>query len=455
MGRKYTLRAMTTCRRRSTAFAPLVAAALALCLQSLAIAHDIPNDVLVTVLVRADGHVLRAIVRAPMAAMRDVQFPLGDGQLLDVARSGDAVREAATLWLAGGMTVDEDGRMLAPPVLAAARVSLPSDRSLSSFDRAVAHVTDGQLAPDTALVWNQGVIDALLEYEIRSDRSRFSIAPQFARLGLRTRTILRFTTPSGVERAFDLTGDPGAIALDPRWSQAAWTFLRAGFIHILDGADHLLFLFCLVLPFRRIRPLIVVVTAFTVAHSITLAAAAVTLGPGALWFPPLVETLIAASIVYTALENIIAPSRLRRNRWAIAFLFGLIHGFGFAFALRETLQFAGSHLLTSLVAFNVGVELGQVAVLLVLVPSVQLLFTHVVGERMGTIVLSAIVAHSAWHWMVERWETLKRFDWPALGAADIAAVLRWILALVAGAALWWAVTVVKKIYRPAPQGTER
>ena len=92
------------------------------------------------------------------------------------------------------------------------------------------------------------------------------------------------------------------------------------------------------------------------------------------------------------------------RRWIIAFAFGLVHGFGFSFALRETLQFAGDHLLTSLLAFNVGVEIGQLAVLLVLIPALGLLFRHVVPERLGIIILSVLVAHTAWHWMIERGE---------------------------------------------------
>ena len=99
-----------------------------------------------------------------------------------------------------------------------------------------------------------------------------------------------------------------------------------------------------------------------------------------------------------ALENIVSPAW--RRRWMIAFAFGLVHGFGFSFALRDTLQFAGTHLLTSLLSFNVGVELGQVVVLLLLIPALELLFRFGVAERMGTIVLSAIVAHTGWHWMI-------------------------------------------------------
>jgi len=214
--------------------------------------------------------------------------------------------------------------------------------------------------------------------------------------------------------------------------------VREGFLHILDGTDHLLFLLCLVIPFRRFRGLIPVVTAFTVAHSITLIASAYNLGPDALWFPPLIETLIAASIVYMALENIVTTSTVRQ-RWMIAFGFGLVHGFGFSFALKQTLQFAGDHLLTSLLSFNIGVELGQLLVLAVLVPSLELVFRYVVAERMGTIILSALVAHTAWHWMTERFDRLRqfRFEWPEINAAFLAGALRWLMLLVIIAALWW------------------
>ena len=235
------------------------------------------------------------------------------------------------------------------------------------------------------------------------------------------------------------------MRLDPRWHQAAGRFVALGFFHILDGTDHLLFLLCLVIPFRRLRPLVIVVTAFTVAHSITLIASAFDLAPGALWFPPLIETLIAASIVYMALENIVGPGEVEKYwQWlaglaAVEIGFGLVHGFGFSFALRETLQFAGSHLLTSLVSFNVGVELGQLLVLLLLVPMLELLFRFAVAERMGTIVLSALVAHTGWHWMIERFDRLRQFPLrgPAFPAALAASLARGLLVLVIVAALVW------------------
>ena len=259
---------------------------------------------------------------------------------------------------------------------------------------------------------------------------------------VRTTTALRVVRPDGVVRAFELHGDPGIVHLDPTWFQAAMGFVRLGFEHILSGADHLLFLLCLVIPLRRVRILVAVVTAFTVAHSVTLVASAYDLAPSALWFPPLVETLIAASIVYMALENIVG-ARVRR-RWLITFGFGLVHGFGFSFALRETLQFAGSHLLTSLLAFNVGVELGQLLVLAIAVPALAILFRRV-DERMGTIILSAIVAHTGWHWMVDRGSQLSEYQWPRVDAAFAAGVLRWLIAIVFVAGVYW---LIVGVWRP-------
>ena len=283
------------------------------------------------------------------------------------------------------------------------------------------------------------MLDVWLEYAISSDRSRFSIHPGFGRLGLRVLTVLRFLPPGGSVRAFEFPSDPGLVRLDPRWHQAAGRFVALGFFHIMGGTDHLLFLLCLVIPFRRLRPLVLVVTAFTVAHSITLIASAFDLAPSALWFPPLIETLIAASIVYMALENIVGPKW--RGRSIVAFGFGLVHGFGFSFALRETLQFAGSHLLASLLSFNVGVELGQLLVLVLLVPVLDLLFRAAVPERMGTIVLSALVAHTGWHWMIERYAVLRQFSLqgPAFPAALLAGTVRVLLYLVMAAALVWLV----------------
>ena len=278
-------------------------------------------------------------------------------------------------------------------------------------------------------------MDIAFEYPISSDQSDFAIRPGLTRLGLQVNVVLRFQQPGKPERAFDVHADTGIVHLDPRWHQAFFLFAREGFFHILEGTDHLLFLLCLVIPFRKFRPLVVVITAFTVAHSVTLIASAYGMAPDSLWFPPLIETLIAISILYMAFENI-AGANLQR-RWAVTFGFGLIHGFGFSFLLRERLQFAGDHLVASLLAFNVGVEIGQLLVLLIMIPALGLLFRFVVAERMGTILLSALVAHTAWHWATERGTVLMGYRWPDFTLADAASFLRLLMVIVAAAGLVW------------------
>jgi len=133
------------------------------------------------------------------------------------------------------------------------------------------------------------------------------------------------------------------------------------------------------------------------------------------------------------------------RRWLITFAFGLVHGFGFSFALRDSLQFAGSHLLTSLLSFNLGVELGQLVVLAAVVPALRLVFRFVVAERMGTIILSAIVAHTAWHWMTERGGQLLQFPRPTVDAMLLVQVVPWAIAVVALAAAIWLARVLVRL----------
>lgn len=416
--------------RRATTVALLLAAA-----PVVPAAHEIPNSVTILAYARPEGDRLRLLLRVPLGVMRDLDFPLRDGTYLDIPRADSLVREGARLWLADYIDVYEDGRVLGDERLVLARVSLPSDRSFVSYDAALANAQRAPLPADTDIPWQQALVDVLFEYGITSPSARFAIDPRLARLGVRTNTVLRFVPPDGAERAYQYTGDPGLLQLDPSWGHAALRFVRSGFAHILGGFDHLLFLFCLVIPVRRIRSLVAIVTAFTVAHSITLIASALGMAPGALWFPPLIETLIALSIVYMAFENIVGAKL--EHRWKFAFGFGLVHGFGFAFALRESMQFAGSHLLSALLAFNVGVELGQLLVVALLVPALALLFRYVVRPRPGAILLSALVAHSGWHWMTERGATFKNYDfqWPAFDLALLASLARvMMLVLIIGVA---------------------
>ncbi|HYP06616.1 MAG TPA: HupE/UreJ family protein, partial [Bryobacteraceae bacterium] len=393
---------------------------------------------------RPAGARMQILVRVPLAAMRDVEFPETPEGYLDVERLAPLLPDAATLWIAQFVSLYDGDADLGRPRVEATQISLPSTRAFAgSFDEALKHVTGPRLPNAANVSWNQVMLDVLLEWPVKPEAREWRIHSRLAQLAARVLTVLRFVDSEGQVRVYQFSGDPGRIALDPSWSDSAALFVKLGFGHILDGIDHLLFLLCLVIPCRRVGRLLVVVTAFTIAHSVTLMMSALQLAPTGLWFPPLVEMLIAASIVYMAVENIVVGDGGTHRRWMVAFGFGLVHGFGFSFALQESLQFAGRNLLSALLAFNVGVELGQIFALALMTPLVVLLFRYAVAERLGVIVLSAFVAHTGWHWLAERWEQFRRFEiaWPSPRAVVVS--LRWlVLILVIGffykvAVGWW------------------
>ena len=177
------------------------------------------------------------------------------------------------------------------------------------------------------------------------------------------------------------------------------SFARLGVEHILTGVDHLLFLLGLLVACRRFRTVAAIVTCFTVAHSVTLALAAlhvVTLPPR------IVEPLIAATIVLVGVENLIRGEE-PRGRWLLAFGFGLVHGLGFAGALAERgLGAAGTSIVGPLVAFNLGVELGQLAVAAPLVFVLWKLRALPAFARRGTKIVSLVVACIGFVWLLQR-----------------------------------------------------
>ena len=179
----------------------------------------------------------------------------------------------------------------------------------------------------------------------------------------------------------------------------------------------------------------------------TLIGTAYNLAPIGAWFPPFIEAAIAASIFYMAIENIIGANL--SQRWIITGLFGLVHGFGFADVLKEQLQFAGSYLLVSLLSFNVGIEIGQLAVLCIFVPALALLLRGRMSGRMGIIVLSAIIANIAWQWMVQRGEALWQTPWPPLTLPAMMTLARWAVAL--SLAVGAAKLLAKWIERKSPR----
>lgn len=409
----------------------------ALLFPALAFAHDIPGRVTVYAFVKPEGNQLTALLRVPMEAFSEINFPVRGPGYLQFSEAEFALNDAARVYITESMHFYENGEELTEKQLEAVRVSLPSNRSFTTYEDALENILSPTLDNSVNLFWRQGVLDVMVTYPINSAESEFSVNPKIGTLSNQTTTVLRFLVPGGAQRVFNYLGNPGLVQLDPRWHQAALRFVKMGFEHILEGIDHLLFLFCLVIPLRSLRRLIPVITSFTIAHSITLISAAFGMTPNALWFPPLIETLIALSIVYMAFENIVGAKL--EHRWVAAFGFGLVHGFGFSFLFSNTLQFAGGHLFSSLLAFNVGVELGQILVLLLVIPLLSILFRYLVQERIGTILLSALLAHSAWHWLLDRGTTLTQFQlqMPLLDSVFFAALMRWGMMLIIIAIVFW------------------
>jgi hydrogenase/urease accessory protein HupE len=203
------------------------------------------------------------------------------------------------------------------------------------------------------------------------------------------------------ERSRSLSITAGPAPPGPEAGQAPayggkLSFLLLGVEHILKGYDHLVFLLGLVLVGGRLRSLVGVITAFTVAHSITLAVAVL-----GVWAPSprIVEPAIALSIAYVGVENFFVKDAEKRYR--ITFPFGLVHGFGFAGALQE-IAMPRADVPAALVLFNLGVEAGQLAVLALLLPLVLAARKRASFRERGVKVVSAAIVALGLVWFVSR-----------------------------------------------------
>lgn len=204
----------------------------------------------------------------------------------------------------------------------------------------------------------------------------------------------------GVDRAYILYQAQPALSVSAAASEpvptTGWSMLRFGIHHILTGYDHLVFLLGLLIVAPKLRELLIVITAFTLGHSVTLGLA--TLG---VWAPSpsLIEPLIALSIVYVGIENCVTKGAIRR--WPLTLGFGLIHGFGFAGVLAD-IELPAREVPLALITFNAGVELGQCLVLVLVLPVVRLLQRFPSFAGRGVRALSVAIALSGIGWFIER-----------------------------------------------------
>jgi HupE / UreJ protein len=389
---------------------------------ALAAADDLPANTVIQSFVKIEPHEAHLVVRIPIDLLGSFSFPM-KGDLYDVAAAGPQTRQALGV-LAEGFVLRENGVRLVPSE-SSGHLSPGGDRSFKDYGTALAE-TAGPPDLTTGIANGMGFLDAHLVYPISSPQSVFTLQSLIAAdLPGLTKLELSFMPLADAGRSMVIPGGAGPAVLNPTWrwvvASSALFGVRQGF----TGIGYILLLLCLLTPFGRLRGLIPVFLALSLGQSFTLIGSGYHLEPLEAWFLPFVKTAIACSIFYVALENIVGASL--RRRWLIAGLFGLPLGFEFFEAFTPQLPFSGTHLLASLFSFSVGVVAGQLLVLAVMLPALAL-FRRIVPERMGVIILSAIVAHTAWHWMIDRGKTLWETPWPPLSLPGIVLLARWAAA---------------------------
>jgi hypothetical protein len=402
-----------------------------------AMAHDVPNEIIVRVFVKQHEDQLDVAARVPLILTSQFDLAKRGPGYLDLDRIDPELDRISTAVADTLIPIDEGGEPLSP-VSVDHRISLPAENEFSSYEDATRHVRSADLPADANVFWNQGWFDVHYSLPTSGDTADLYLDPTPpSGVGDKMEVLVNYISADGASRAYRLSGDSNPVALDPSWFQAAHTFIESGVEHILGGIDHLLFLLCLVLPMRSLSRLLPVVTSFTVAHSLALFAAAQGLIPSGEWFPPLVEATIAASILYMAIENVIAPDL--RRRWIVTGIFGIVHGFGLSYGLQQEFQLAGDHLLTSLFAFNLGVEIGQVMVLALAVGCLALLFRIKTFARFGVVIASVAIGHTGWHWMMDRISVFPSLEWPSIEEATIVGMARAGVVLMIAAAVVYGV----------------
>src|SRR5882762_8794932 len=254
--------------------------ALLLCLSSLALVvafvvvsrmadangGDLPPEIRLQGFVRAEEGRLHLVVRIPLILLQGLDLPKWGPGYLQLAGIDERLMAAAAA-AARDIVLFEGGRPLAP-IRSETQISLPSDRSFDGYATALRHVQGPRLPVDTKVFWNQGYFDAHIEYPIRSGADFALHLKMSPGLGQRVKLRVQFLPMSGPSLTYDLSGGDGRISLDPRWYEVAWIFARRGFSDVFV-VDRLVFLVCLVTPFRQFWSLLMVVLALTGMQAVT------------------------------------------------------------------------------------------------------------------------------------------------------------------------------------------
>ena len=367
----------------------LACAAVLACFGGGASAHFLLNVNIRVFHVVHERDRIRLLVRTPMAYL--VADKLGpeaaggtrepapyttnrieDGALVHYLDAGTLRNdpEGIAAILAGGLVVEAGGEVLEAEIGRVRASPAAKQAPFARLDEAESALS-GPAYPEAleATYVGDTIIDAELIYLTAGRAMRYSLRstldPGLPGQDDTANLILdHAASPPLIFRARGLMARP--IEVSHSALEAAWTFVREGVRHILEGTDHVLFVLCLVLGAATLGALAWRVTGFTIGHSVTLTLGFFGYVPAGTWFIPLVETGIALSIVYAATVSLIAVGH-RMTTWVTALL-GLLHGLGFSFVLSEILDLDSPTLWQSLLAFNVGIEVGQLVIVLALWP---------------------------------------------------------------------------------------
>jgi hypothetical protein len=349
---------------------------------------------------KPNGGTLQVLVRLPLETIRDlvvVDDPPGE---LKAAEIENVLGQVAALWAQQSFDVYEGSAKLEHVRIAAARVSLVVDHSYDSVDQALRHFSAPPLSAETKLNPDQVALDLFFEYSIHLSLSSFSVhVDSAAHLGSPVTTVLSFLPDGSPGSRFQFVGDPGLVRFNPTLLEAAFQFLHLGFTQLVNNVDCLAFFLCLAFPVTNLRTLLRVAVAFSAFHPLTMAAASAGLFAEQAWLP-LIQFLVAAAIVILAFDNLANGAASRR--WICGLAFGLIYGIDFSFVLQRMEQFAGTHRAGAWLWFTLGIELAEILVLALVFPAVRALFRVTEDARIVRIIVSVLLAHVAWHWMVDR-----------------------------------------------------
>src|SRR5262245_21350725 len=348
---------------------------------------------------------------------------------------------AADHWIAAGFEVFDHGEPISRPEVDQPRIATNADQSFDSYQSAIAHLDAPPLAATENLFLDQVWFDMRLRYRLASDQAVIALDPNVAGWGVRVSTDLTIVDAGDQARSLVFEGNPGRIYLAPRWTDAGRQFMDRSTRFVRSTAPLLLFLFCLVLPFRRYRPAIPPVVAFVSTFLAGLLASTLGLTVEAVWFPPLLAALEVAAILLAAFANI-ADQVTPHRRTLFACCAGLIFGASTALYLEPALQFGGAHPLVSLLAFCAGAAVTLVAAAAIMIPVMSYLFSRARTERVERIeriIVSALAADTAWGWFTAQWNRLAMIPvWVVFGVGAAALLLRVLAGLVLlGGALWF------------------